>query len=444
MKRKLTLTAAALSALLFGCDKYETKASEKDALKYYEEKYGVKTSVQESHRLGNYGLFGYSWSGMEFMMDDGTSVIYDDHTGIYSDDRQSDQIEQDCTAFAEALISHTVSGNLTQPEVESVGMKVSWETYKGKPYSFHEYYDGSAEAFLAAYKPALIMKPNYGKGDFLADIIFDSDEETIRSFMEELGQWFRIDYLTFVSMDKKYFEEHPDGGMSKYDTGFRYYLHSETADGKLLIHKREYLFHQIMPGIYVSADEDDLVLKKDDIQFVQTSGEYRKTVFSSSLPDTLNVILRTENDMRIYSYEDTDVYRRINPHALQQGVLLKNNEILYCSWACEDLPDIQISDLNASGMNVKLITVHEDEFDDADLTVIGFKYKDGHWETVGFDAERMNGSLQWHVPFDTDTRPDNEFHFYFKYRFGPKTDTDYRVMIDRVINIETGEISRKS
>ena len=98
MKRRMATLALAICALcaalaVVGCEEYEPESTEAEAVAYYQEKYGEKVGVEDAHGLGNYALFGYSYVGMEYVMDDGVSVIYIDDEGVFCDNRQTSEIE---------------------------------------------------------------------------------------------------------------------------------------------------------------------------------------------------------------------------------------------------------------------------------------------------------------------------------------------------------------
>ena len=150
---KRAIAIAVIAALvcaciaIAGCQSYEPQSSEDDALSYYQDKYGGKASVAESHGLGNYQLFGYSYSGMEYIMSDGTSVIYRDGEGKYRDNRQSAEIQEAAKSFVEGKLA-AIPGALSPIEVESVGDYLGFETYEGEGFCWHTRYDGDIEAFL--------------------------------------------------------------------------------------------------------------------------------------------------------------------------------------------------------------------------------------------------------------------------------------------------------
>lgn len=431
----LTVIAAA------GCGRRETSATKEDALEYYESKYGIEAEVKTSHLLGNADLYDYKWMGMEFIMNDGSSVIYDEASGQYSDDRQTEEIERDCAEFASGLIRDTISGNLTEPEIESVGTVVYFDTYEGKPFSFSEYYDGSPENFLKLVKPKLNMTSPVKADDISANILFDEDEDRIREFIRGLQPYFQLDHLTFVCTDTDYFNEHQISSMSRFDEGFRYYLHVSDEDGTDVIKKRQYQFAEIQPGIFISADEDDIVLGADTVSFSPAGEGYLQCSFSPSLgKESINTVIRSEEPGTLYVYEDIDVYTPVNSLSLQEDVVLRDGDILYYSETGADLPDIVIEDVSTEGMTVSLRSVHTSEFDDAELSVMGYKRKDGQWETVAFDTERTGSEYVWRVLFDEDTRTNNEFHFYFRYTEEGEKDVNARFSFDRKISTETGEV----
>lgn len=126
---------------LVGCKQYEPQSNVRMAAAYYRQKYGDKIGVSEHHNLGTYALFGYSYSGTEYVMEDGVSVIYVDDEGVFKDNRQAQQIENDVTAFAQEQLG-AIPGALTPIEIDSVGQDVYFETYEGEGACWHAYYDG--------------------------------------------------------------------------------------------------------------------------------------------------------------------------------------------------------------------------------------------------------------------------------------------------------------
>ena len=145
----IILVACAVCAMLAlgGCESYEPESTEADAVAYYQGKYSEQARVAESHGLGNYSLFGYSYSGMEYIMSDGVSVTYTDEEGIYRDNRQSAEIQQAASAFAERELAG-IPGVVHPAVLVSVGSALSYETYEGTGVCWHARYDGDLEAFL--------------------------------------------------------------------------------------------------------------------------------------------------------------------------------------------------------------------------------------------------------------------------------------------------------
>ena len=103
----LVLAVCMLCTLLAvaGCEHYEPESTEAQAASYYQEKYGERVKVADAHGLGNYALFGYSYIGMEYVMEDGASVIYLDHEGLFRDNRQTQEIGEATRAFAEEKLA---------------------------------------------------------------------------------------------------------------------------------------------------------------------------------------------------------------------------------------------------------------------------------------------------------------------------------------------------
>ena len=146
MKRRMAVLVLAICALcaalvIVGCDKYEPQSTEAEAVAYYQEKYGEKVGVADAHGLGNYALFGYSYAGMEYVMDDGVSVVYVDSEGVFCDNRQTSDIEAAYKPFTEEKLA-ALPGLVVAPTLQWVGKDRYFQTYDGHGMCWHARFDG--------------------------------------------------------------------------------------------------------------------------------------------------------------------------------------------------------------------------------------------------------------------------------------------------------------
>ena len=99
MKRMIRAAAFAaillLSVLSAGCGKEARhyQQVEKDAVLYYQAKYGGRETVADSFKAGNDGLFGYiGVKDRAYEMSDGFYVYWNDSEGYFADNRQAEEI----------------------------------------------------------------------------------------------------------------------------------------------------------------------------------------------------------------------------------------------------------------------------------------------------------------------------------------------------------------
>ena len=150
----IILASALAAALLSGCrSAKESEDLKRDALRYYQKKYGLKdVTVTDSFKAGNPGLFGYiSVTDMAYVMSDGNSVYWNDTDKTFSDSAQANEINRAfrLNVLAPALTVYTSPLKMTDCSLNRTDMESFDECV------FTAYYDGDVEAFLRKEKPEI-------------------------------------------------------------------------------------------------------------------------------------------------------------------------------------------------------------------------------------------------------------------------------------------------
>ena len=251
----------AVPVLLTGCGEQRRhyRAVEKKAVSYYREKYGGrKPKIVDSCKAGNSGLFGYMGvKDRAYKLDDGSWIYWDDEEMTFADTRQAEEI------------GAAMTGELMEPALEKLGTEIrcSGYTFNRTGYdSFDEcvytgYYDGDIRSFAVKEKPRIsdmtvVLKERGG---------FDH-EAAVEAFCKEMAP-FASGRATVAVMKEDYAGELPNPA----ETWFSQRDPDLSAIAEIAFDKGVEWFRQVfvevLPGVYMTSGEANIVLKEGDITF---------------------------------------------------------------------------------------------------------------------------------------------------------------------------------
>lgn len=258
----MALLAVVLSAaaLLCGCESSRHYASvEKQALKYYQKKYGVKgVEIVDVNAAGDYGLFGYiGVKNRAYEMSDGFSVFWDDSEQVFADNAQAQAIRAD---FEREILQPLV-GSFSYPYKTlpaSLG-RTGYESFD--ECVFTAYYDGDIRAFLREEKPAM--------DDFRIALQTEDREgceREIEAFYEALSEYVNgyslayvmTDGLDALSGDDWYPDTHAQNVLAS----------AELRYGEKIKWYRK-IYFEAFEGVYVASVKANFDLQEGDLVFEQ-------------------------------------------------------------------------------------------------------------------------------------------------------------------------------
>lgn len=424
----LVILACAVCAALAvcGCDSYEPESSETDATAYYQEKYKVRARVAESHGLGNYSLFGYSYSGMEYVMSDGVSVVYYDSEGIFRDNRQTAEIKEAAEAFAKQEFE-AIPGAVVPLGFLSVGDEPSYETYEGTGVCWHARYDGDIQAFLNEEHPGCSFEwhaagDNYSDGRFTYDAAYDyAYGQAVEDAFLKLSRYFDLRSVAIAIVDPQAFD--PEGA-TLFDDSVHYTLSfkGDTAASVSAVHfKPEFV--RLAEGITISSATRGVTLAEGDVSFTNGAGGFVQCKVSGAAAAT--------SSMEYYVHNDSGVdIVRVDGLDKFSLVCEANNHRNYCKFVDgatyylgkqEDIsPRVDIESVDSNKVVIRYHTFFKDRIRQVQFRTIGFAKREGSstYETVEFRS-RIVGETEdgWRCEIDIpkSAKPDNELAFQFSY-----------------------------
>ena len=439
----IVLLLACLCVVLVGCDEYKPQSNENDAQRYYNDKYNASASVSESHGLGNYNLFGYSYRGMEYVMSDGTSVVYLDDEGVFRDNRQAAEIEQAAAAFAERSLQ-AIPGALTSVSIQSVGGEVYYETYKGEGSCWATRYEGDIAAFLSAEKPALSLDmhfsgSDYANGRFSYEMAYDSTAVSgLEDAYLELGNYFDIRSITLAVVDLATFEE---GETGLFDEGLVYTVdfNGDSPDAVKAVHFKPVLV-RLTDGATISSATPGVTLKEGDVRFearddgfwvLHIAGE------AAAHEGSMSYYVRNDGGPDITRVDGIDRLTRVcNAGEHVNTTALIDGCVYYLGAATDIKPRIEIENLTSNRMVVRYHTYFKDQIKNPTLKVIGLARKNDSstYESTSFDArivEETSDGWRCTVSIPSGAKSDNKLYFQFTY----EGDKDISVQIEQDISL---------
>lgn len=428
-----------------GCNGYEPQSSEDGALQYYQDKYYGKTAIAESHGLGDYHLFGYSYNGMEYIMADGTSVVYYDDEGVYRDNRQTAEIQQAAVAFAEDKLA-AIPGAVTPVQVERVGSNPHFETYDGEGVCWHAYYDGDIEAFLQEEQPSLILENHYScevhaDGRFYYSVAYDESQAAdLEDAYLALSRFFDIRPVTLAVVDRSAFEA-SGGALTLFDDGLRYTVsfNGDSASGVEAVREKP-AFIQVRDGIEVSSSTAGVTLKEGDLRFIPTEDGFTECRISGEAAscDTMSYYIHNDTDATILKVNGIDEFSLVcDPYQHRDYCTLSDGGVYFIGDKSAVTPQVEIESVTADKVVARYHTFFKDQISNVSLRVIGSASKDGSGNISTFTSTEFKSRIvgetddgwRCEVAVPEGARKDNTLCFQFTY----DNDKDVSVQIEQPI-----------
>lgn len=254
------LLPVGLSAvLLSGCGKEAAhyEKVEKNAVRYYEKKYGVKTKVEKSYKAGNSGLFGFiGVKDRAYEMSDGTNIYWCDSEEYYADDRQAEEIS---AALREEIMEPSLK-ELGEDRVvsEYTFNRTGMESFD--KVVFTQYYDGDIIAFAG--------KEEIHVRDFSVLISEDDFKGKAERFLNATMPFFQKTSGRITVVAKEY-EGPRDLETFRMAEGNPIARAVGTVRFGEKISWIENVYVEVIPGVSVSSDISDLVLEPGDVTFAE-------------------------------------------------------------------------------------------------------------------------------------------------------------------------------
>ena len=187
MKRKIVLrsilagiAAVAIPMALTGCGKSAAhyKKVEKDAVRYYKEKYGDTVTVENTIVAGNSGLFGYlGVKDRAYELSDGMKVYWNESGQYYADNRQAEEI---ATAIREEIMKPAIAELGAEAVVSEYSInRTGMESFDECVYK--EFYDGNIRDYA--------KKESIRISDFSAAITAQDFKEKTERFCKALESY---------------------------------------------------------------------------------------------------------------------------------------------------------------------------------------------------------------------------------------------------------------
>ena len=448
VKRFVTVAAlcallACFCALLAGCEKYEPESTNQQAINYYEAKYHEKVTVKDSHGLGNYSLFNYIYGGTEYVMSDGTSVVYIDSEGVFRDNRQSAQIEQAAIAFAEQRLA-AIEGAVVPPVVRDVGWVPGYETYEGESTCWETYFDGDIEAFLRAERPWLGLESNasgnsHAEGRFSFDAAYDrSVARAAEQAYFDLSTFFNLNYTTVAIVDGTSFEL---GATTLFDDALIYTINlskaADSEDGSSRFVHFKPAFVTLAQDISISSATPGIDLKEGDMRFVERADGFYDLQISGDAAGHSDVgyYVRCDGASGITLVRGIDQFTKVcDAHDHVWTSRLHDGSVYYLGSFASIAPSVEVQSVTGSRIEVVYHTHFKDQISQVKLRVIGLAMKRGGttYESTEFPSRIVSEVPDgWYciVEVPEGARADNELHFQFTY----DNDDDVTVQIAQKI-----------
>ena len=432
------------ASALVGCERYEPKSTLQQAEQYYRQKYNCDARVVDSHDLGSYALLGYSFSGSEYIMSDGCSVIYTDANGEFSDNKQEKEIKDAMFAYVQERLQ-SIDGALTDVEVEAIGLPPIQDTYSGEGICWHTRYDGDAEAFLKEEHPLLQLAyhksgSSVEEGSFSYQMAYDAAaSQGLEDAYVELGQYFDISHISLLVVDRQAYEEHAEAeDLTLFDDAVHYVVSFEEKDeGGFEAKRLKPSFIRIANGIEVSSATPNITLEDGDINlrsraFGLVSWDLSEAANKKIGYNSMRYYVRNTTDDWIIWVTGLDQFRTIcEPHQFANDAPFSNGDTLFIGNKNDILPQLEITEINNDILRAKYHTVFKESIRDVKLTVIGMGYKDDNIssESTLFPSrivEEAKDGWLLEVEIPKNAVPNNTLNFQMTYNNDKTISTQVR------------------
>ena len=412
-------------AALAGCRSYEPASDEAGALSYYQGKYGVSTTVAEQNLLGSYGLFGYTYEGAEYIMADGSSVVYLDDEGVWRDNRQDAEIQEAARLFAQRKLD-AIPAALAPPAVVQVGDGHYPETYKGSGECWATRYDGDIKRFLRAEWPALVLEGRYsepsgGEGRYSYDAAYDAAQaDGLDAAYLDLGRYYDIRNVALAVADADAFAAGP---LSLFDEGLECRMTFAGEDaGSLEAMRFKPVFVPLFDGATISSGTPGVTLRAGDVRFEDRGDGF----FTCRIAPEL-----AGRDMTYYIWNDAgkDIVQVVGLDRFREVCAsgqhteyghLSDGGTYFLGPLGDIAPRIELQEVTADKVTARYHTHFKDQINHVSLTVIGMAVPEGKSgaETTAFDARIVKATDDgWicEVAIPENAKPDSALYFQFAY-----------------------------
>lgn len=258
-KKSFLLLNALCAVFMTGCTSQKHYDEvEKQALKYYREKYDLKNvTIEKAYKAGNNGLFGYvGVKNRAYDMSDGHAVYWDEYTETFADNAQADEI---LNAFRSSFLEPLLS-DFTLPLKTNGPVTLNRTNHESfDECVFTETYTGDIHAFLKAEQPRLagftfvLESTDREKAEKEITAFYNALEGNVKGWssayilnegLDELsGDEWTVDTKELnVTAEAKYDDEY----------GLRWY-------------RQAYI--EVYEGIYVTSRKSNFVFNEGDVLF---------------------------------------------------------------------------------------------------------------------------------------------------------------------------------
>ena len=448
MKRRMAVLVLAICVLCaalatVGCDKYEPESTEAEAVAYYQEKYGEKVGVQDAHGLGNYALFGYSYVGMEYVMDDGVSVIYVDDEGMFCDNRQTSEIEAAYKPFTQEKLA-ALPGLVVAPTLKWVGNDRYYQTYDGHGMCWHARYDGDIEEFLRAELPPLVLETHasgdqWGDGRFSYELACDyAAAQDTEAALLALSAYYDVRQVRLAAVDPQTFDA---GDSSLFDDAVHdtVLFKGDSASDIQTVHHKP-VFVKLMDGATVSSATPGVVLADGDITFTPAEdGFYRCHVKgeAAAYGSEMEYYVHNDSDIGIVQVRGLDSFSVVCDPQQHIGFRKFVDDGIYFLGRPQDIaPWIDVEKIEDGKVHVRFHTHFKDKIHRVELRVIGMAMtKDSSsWTSTGFKSrivEETEDGYRCVVYLPEHPKPDNSLCFQFTYN----DDEDISLQMEKAVQL---------
>ena len=449
MKRRMAVLVLAICALcaalvIVGCDKYEPQSTEAEAVAYYQEKYGEKVGVADAHGLGNYALFGYSYAGMEYVMDDGVSVVYVDSEGVFCDNRQTSDIEAAYKPFTEEKLA-ALPGLVVAPTLQWVGKDRYFQTYDGHGMCWHTRFDGDIEAFLKAELPPLELETHasgeqWGDGRFSYELACDyAMAQEVEDALLALSSYFDMRGVRLAVVDPQTFDQ---GRSSLNDDAVHYTvsLKGESASSIEAVRFKP-VFVKLLDGMTISSGTPGVTLKEGDVTFVPAEEGFYRCVISSAITasgEDMEYCIHNDSDIGITQVEGLDDFFVVcDPHQHIGNRKLVHGGTYFLGIPQDIAPRIDVEKIEDGKVYIRFHTHFKDKIHRVELRVIGMAMSEnsGSWTSTGFKSrivEETDDGYRCVVYLPKNPKPDNTLYFQFTYN----DDEDISLQMEKAVQLD--------